>query len=286
MQRSEAMIFRLIALVSGCLAGGAAQAATTCTFGASPGFTIPTYTEAQAASSATSVTVNCNRAATSDPATVTYTVTFGPGNNNKRAAAVVNGTSYYVAYSVAGTAPACSPAVTTVTGTITWPTTGAQASRIGTLSSVANYAGCVAPQALIAAATYTDTIGLTLTHNAGTGTATGTAPVTITRGSQCTVTQAPTTLAFNYTAFRSTALSVTSPLGITCSNTTPYTMALDVANGTVAGLAYSLALSALSATGTGTQQSHVITGTMSAGQPGDCTGSCTGSRAHSVVITY
>jgi spore coat protein U-like protein len=297
------MIFKLAAVLAGCMGWGAAQAAISCSFGASPGFVIP-YTGSAAASSATSVGVSCTRTDDKiDPASTTYTVTFDAGLYNNRAAAVVNGTTYYLAYSKAAAAPGCSPAITTVTGTISWPTTGAPASRIGTVPSIAAYAGCVAAQPLVAAATYTDTIGLTLTHTAGPGSVPGTAPVSITMGANCTVSQAPTNMTFNYTGFQTSALVATSNFGVTCTNTTPYRLSFgtatvamgngtvptgsSISSGTAAGLAYSLTLNTIGwVNGNGVEQSHTITGTMAGGQPGDCTGSCTASNTHNVIVEY
>jgi hypothetical protein len=273
-------------LAFGC---GAAQAATTCTLGAVAGFTVAAYVEGVASSpQALSVIVNCTRPATADPGAVTWTLTFDTGSNNNRASAVVGGTTYYTTYAK-GTASTCSPALTTSSGTITWPTTGAQSSRIGTLSATVNYYGCVPAQSGMAAATYQDSIGLTLTNNVGSPAAAGSVPVSITLGPACTFSGGTNlgTMTFNYTAFRASPLVVNFPFGATCTNTTPYTLAIDVTTGVSAGLAYSLALSAPGGTGTGSLQNYNIIGTMAAGQPGDCTGSCTGaSNVHNVTVSY
>lgn len=278
------MNFKKALLVAGLQLGwGAAHAAITCSFGASPGFTIANYLEGAASSQASSVTVNCTRSANGDPSSVTYTVAFDAGSNTNRASAVVGATTYYIGYTKAATT-GCTPAITSVSGILSWPTTGP--GKTGTLSSVANYAGCVSAQSGMAAATYTDSIGLTVTHNAGAGTASGSAPVSITLGSKCTAV-VPGPLTFNYTAFRGTALVVPLGFGTTCTNTTPYTMAFDVSTGVVAGLAYSLSLDFPGGTGTGSQQPYVITGTMAAGQAGDCTSGCTGiSNSHNVIVSY
>jgi hypothetical protein len=275
----------LLLLAGLMLGGGAAQAAVSCSFGASPGFTIPDYLEGVADSMATSVVVNCTRGANQDPSTVNYTVTFNTGSYNNRARATVSGTNYHIAYTKAATT-SCTPAITTRTGSFTWPTTGPPANRLGTKTATVNWAGCIAVQSGMAVGTYTDSIGLTLSNSANGTTAAGTAPVSITLAALCTFTTPPGTLTFNYTAFRGSALVVNLPFATKCTNRAPYTLSLDTSSGVVAGLAYSLALSATSATGTGAAQNYNIVGTMAANQPGDCTGSCTGSKSHTLTVSY
>lgn len=272
------------ALLAGFLALGAAtaQASTSCSFGTIAGMSITNYAQGVAATpQPMSIVVNCNRQNhPADPKTVNYAVAFDTGSNNNRASAVVNGTTYYIAYGK-GTASTCTPDLTSSTGTISW--TG---NSTGIKSATINFYGCVPAQSGMAAATYNDSIGLTLTDNLGSAPVIGGVPVAITLGSNCTVSTPPPVLNFNYTAFQPSPLVVPVNFGVTCTNTTPYTMALDTTTGVAAGLAYSLALSAPGATGSGLEQTFSITGTMAAGQSGDCTGSCTGSNIHNVTISY
>lgn len=272
-------------LLAACLALGAAaaHAATSCSFGTIAGMNIPSYTEGVAATpQPMSVVVNCNRAShPADPNTVNYTVTFDTGSYSNRTRAIVNGTSYYIAYSK-GTASTCTPALTTSTGTFTW----SGSAKTGIKTATISFYGCVGAQSGMAPATYTDSIGLTLTDDLGNAPVIGSVPVSITLGAQCTVSTPPPTLSFNYTAFQASALVVPVNFGITCTNTAPYTMSLDTTTGVAAGLAYSLALSASSATGTGVEQTFTITGTMAGGQSGDCTSSCGETKFHNITVSY
>jgi spore coat protein U-like protein len=112
--------------------------------------------------------------------------------------------------------------------------------------------------------------------------------VKVTLTSACTLTTAPTDVIFTYTSFQGTAATASTTYGVQCTNTLPYTMALDTtATNTVAGLTYALALSAASGTGNGAAQSYTINGTMASGQGGTCAlGSCTGTEARVLTITY
>ena len=112
--------------------------------------------------------------------------------------------------------------------------------------------------------------------------------VTVNLTSKCQVTTAPTDVAFTYTSFQATAATASSTYGVQCTNTLPYTMALDTtATNTVAGLTYAIALSASSGTGNGAAQSYTVNGTMAAGQGGTCAlGSCSGTEGRTLTITY
>ena len=72
-------------------------------------------------------------------------------------------------------------------------------------------------------------------------------------------------------------------------------MALNASGGVVAGLNYALALNTsgsgginpLTSSGTGFAQTFFINGSMPAGQAGTCaSGSCPGTQAHRLTITY
>ena len=120
------------------------------------------------------------------------------------------------------------------------------------------------------------------------GTATGGFNVTVNLTSKCQITTAPSDVAFSYTSFQATNASASTTYAVQCTNSLPYTMALDAtATNTVAGLNYSLALSAASGTGNGAAQSYTVNGTMVSGQAGTCAlGSCSGSEARTLTITY
>ena len=105
--------------------------------------------------------------------------------------------------------------------------------------------------------------------------------------SQCYISSLPSPLALNYVSFSPTAGSASTPFGVSCTLSTPYTMALDATSGTLLGLNYTLALSSTAATGTGFGQSHSVTGTIAANQAGTCaTGTCAASQPRTVTISY
>ena len=135
----------------------------------------------------------------------------------------------------------------------------------------------------------------TLSLNAQAASSTGTFNVVINLTSACVYTKTAD-VTFNYTSFQAAAATAT-PGGFTlqCSNTLPYTLALDFTSVTdqATNLAYTVALSAASGTGTGIAQSYSVTGSMASGQAGTCAalgGSCTNAtstnRTRTLTITY
>jgi spore coat protein U-like protein len=159
-----------------------------------------------------------------------------------------------------------------------------------TTSPPISFWGCVpAGQTSTPQGIYTDTVTMTVRMTPSSGGArnyTGTFPVAIHRGASCSISNAPGSVALNYTSFGPPANANTT-FGATCTNQLPYTMSLDTTSGTLLGLNYSLALSAASATGTGVEQTYTITGTMAAGQVGTCaTTTCSASQPHTLTINY
>ena len=128
-------------------------------------------------------------------------------------------------------------------------------------------------------------------------TATGNFDVTIALTSACIYAKT-SDVAFLYTSFQSTAAAQTTSGGFTvrCTNTLPYTMALDTAGSytdQATNLAYTLALSAAGAIGNGLAQTFSVTGSIAAGQAGTCAvlgGACTNSlstnKQRTLTITY
>jgi spore coat protein U-like protein len=110
----------------------------------------------------------------------------------------------------------------------------------------------------------------------------------VSKPSHCYFSLPPSTLNMNYTAFSTTAQTGSTSFGVSCTATTTYTMALSATSGVLLGLNYTLALSATGTqTGNGFQQSYNVTGNIAAGQAGTCaTGSCTGTQARTITITY
>jgi spore coat protein U-like protein len=131
---------------------------------------------------------------------------------------------------------------------------------------------------------------------AGSASATSTPPsgfnVTVNLTSACSVTSAPTPVAFNYTSGQTGAASPTAGSGafqVTCTNNLPYTMALDATSGTftTVGLNYTLSLSSSSSTGTGAAQSFTVGGSIAANQSGTCAvASCADTSARTLTISY
>ena len=110
--------------------------------------------------------------------------------------------------------------------------------------------------------------------------------MTIVSPSACSITTSPGTLTINYTSFGPLATGSTT-YGVTCTSALPYTMALDATAGTILGLNYTLALGTGASVGTGAQQLFNITGSIAAGQSGNCpTTTCTGSQVRSVTVAY
>jgi hypothetical protein len=112
--------------------------------------------------------------------------------------------------------------------------------------------------------------------------------VTVNLASVCSITAGPADVAFTYASFQGAPATATGGgFSVRCTNTLPYTMALDATSGTVIGLNYTLALSAAGGTGNGAAQSYTVNGSMVASQSGDCaSATCAGSAVRTLIITY
>ncbi|MGY8905497.1 MAG: spore coat protein U domain-containing protein [Burkholderiales bacterium] len=141
-----------------------------------------------------------------------------------------------------------------------------------------------------AAGVYDDsTIGVFVrqTNNTGAIRASTTFIATVSVIAQCRFTSAPTALTMNYTSFAAAASTGTSNFAVTCTQSTPYTLALDATSGTLLGLNYTLGLSAAGATGTAFAQNFTVNGSIAAGQAGTCaTANCSATQARTLTITY
>lgn len=259
-----------------------AHAAITCSV-SSPGFSTGYDAAATISINQTSYTVSCNRALAADAVSVSYTVATNNGVNpagaRNRVTYLTVNTLLYETYkdSLCGILwKANGP----IAGTINFTT-------IGTVTAQTAFWGCIPAAQAGLAATYTDTVTLTLNYGPLPGViVTGSYPVSITPPNNCQITTSPGNIVFNYTSFGPAVIANTS-FSTNCTNALPYTLALDVTSSTLIGLNYTLALSASSATGTGLAQSFSITGTMAANQSGTCaTAICTGSKLHTLTVTY
>jgi len=142
------------------------------------------------------------------------------------------------------------------------------------------------------AATYTDTVTVTLRNTANNNTL-DTSPFTVTviTTNECQLSTPPADIIFTYTSFQPALATANTSFSVRCTTALPYTMALDSApgTGTIASLnlSYTLALSQASGTGNGLPQPYTINGTMAAGQAGKCaTATCSGSQARTLTVTY
>jgi spore coat protein U-like protein len=280
------MKIKLVQLCVGLLLLGLSSAAPafTCSI-TSPGFTV-NYEGGTTRSVQTYFTMTCERFS-GDPASLSYDVAAGSGNNasgqSNRAAQAAGGP--YVSYDLykdsGCTAPWKVGGLRIKPPTMTW-------TGLGFLSQQVSYWGCIPSQTGMAAGTYTD--AFTLTANWGQGqsadSAVGTAQVTIYAPANCTMSMPPGNMLFTYVAF-GPQQNPTKTFTTTCTNTMPYSLALSPSSAVLVGLNYSLALNTSIATGTGFPQTFTITGTMAAGQAGECpTATCTGTQAHTVTVTY
>ena len=126
----------------------------------------------------------------------------------------------------------------------------------------------------------------------------GSFAVSITVVSICSLTTAPGTIAFNYTAFGG-ATTANTTFGVTCNPSLPYSADIGggaTGAGVVSGLNYSLGINNIGTggtnprndTGTGAAQTRFINGTMAAGQAGNCAGSTCAlvTVPRTLTITY
>ena len=268
-----------------------AQAAISCTTVTSAGGYI-SYVSNTTASVQATFTISCNRSATSDSTTQGYKVSVdnglngsGPGKTQNNA---VNGTAK-LAYELY-TDSACTTkwqGATTINGTVDWGTT----SNLGTITQQQSFWICItAKQAPANSGAYTDTVTMTAKNNGGSAfSINGTIPVTFYAPALCTVTQAPSpsSLTLAYAAFQPGVSSGTSTFKVQCTNGMPYTLALDMSEDVLVGIRYQLSLSGTSANGSGTAQSYTVTVSAPSGQAGTCTtGTCSGTKTHTITIAY
>ncbi len=112
--------------------------------------------------------------------------------------------------------------------------------------------------------------------------------VTVNLTSSCSLSTAPGALSLNYTSFGA-AQSVNGNYGVTCTNTLPFTMALDApaSGGVLAGLNYTLTLGTAASAGTGAEQTFAMTYAIAGGQGGTCNGAaCSASELRTLTVAY
>lgn len=265
-----------------CASSMSGNAAISCTL-SSTGFATA-YVPSTAATNVTqgTVAVTCQRNVVGDGTTANFTLAADNGlhatgqqNRAQLGASLIN----YDLFQDSTCATVWrANAPNRISGTIT--------GLAGFIPSSTNipFWGCVpGSQTGLPAGTYTDTVTVTLR---GAGTVTATFPVSIFTPASCSITTAPGTVSFTYTAFGGVK-NASTPFSVTCTNRLPYTMALDATVGVVGGLQYTVALSAPNATGTGLAQNFTVNGTMPANQAGTCAASsCTTTQIRTLTISY
>ncbi len=244
-------------------------------------------------------TLTCTRAS-GDATTLTYRLKASNGLNvtGTQRRVRLGATTNYLNYSIRQLA--------TCNNASNWyaPATGTTNVATGTLnfgaalSQSVNFSYCIRTRvggggnaAAPTAGVYTDTVNIFGQFpNSDAGALTAVAPITYNVGvtNQCVLNSFPTRMVFNYTSFSATPQVVAQSFNLRCSNTLPWTATVSPAAATVLGLNYTVAVSpAVTTNGTGANQPVTLTATMPANQSGTCnTGTCTGTQAHTVTITY
>ena len=289
----------LCAVLFGLLASPQAQAAYSCNLSSTSVQGI--YSSASNLDLSGTVTVSCTRALT-DPNTYNYAITldngvsgtsrrlYRHGGSNTNASRINHSISRI---SFGGTN--WSTSTNAVTGTLNFGSgTSTTANRTYFLRVASGQTGKTV-------GIYDDVLAFSLRQGSATGAviATSTITPTVSIQSACFVgtlgagnfaapgTVAPSTLTLNYTSFSSVPVSSSMAFTMDCTQGTPYTLSLSPASGTLLGLPYNLSLSSSSGTGSGFAQSVTVTGTIPAGQSGNCAlASCSATQATTVTITY
>jgi spore coat protein U-like protein len=257
-----------------------ARAAITCTSVTSPGVSI-NYQTNTTASVQGFFTVSCTRTSAGDPGSVSYEVTADNGlyrQGQVNRAALGTARLNYDLYTNSG----CTTewrANQPISDTISWAP-----GSTGTVTKQASFWACVPAQSPTSSGGYTDQVGLTLTYN--NTTLAGTVGVTIFAPAYCLLLAAPADLILSYAAFGPQVAQSTT-FRTRCTNGMPYTISTDVVEGVLSGVRYVLSLSDTSPNGTGQSQTFTLTATAPANQAGQCpTGACTGTRVHTLTISY
>jgi spore coat protein U-like protein len=302
-------------LLGGLLPMVPAQAAFTCSVtvvsGASGFYTPP----ASGNLGVGTLRLSCSRA-TGDPSTNYFSVSADrgvSGNKNNRVARHAQDATatltYYLGrdsscpatastWAVDNRSTRNNPGVSIVQAQPSMNYTGEASFCVGIPGSTVN-------PAMPRAGVYTDTVALTVlscknaTDNncsADTGGA-ASLSISITVQPACTISRRPSTVSIAYMAAQTTPATGTTPLGVTCSNGTSYTLTVDAPTAPVAGLNYSIGLMpglgvysataplSYSAMGTGVEQAGTVSVTIPPRQFG-CVGvNCPTTQTHTLTLT-
>jgi spore coat protein U-like protein len=281
----------VLVLVLGALWSGAVQAGPfSCAIASVSGISLsynPNASNALVGSG--TVTVNCSKTG-GNTATRYLEIGAGTGLNatggQNRAA---NGSSR-LTYALRRDA-----ALTTAWGDTTGSRLAATTTSVNSTTITLNWWFTAAAGQTVATGTYLDTVTLRLYQSdtpnpslTDPSPTTATLSIALTVTGQCSLSSPPGAVQFSYTSFQTTPATATSGFAVTCTNGTPYTVALDATSGTLLGLSYQLALSATGTrVGNGVAQPMSITGTMPAGQSGVCAAAtCNASQARTLTVSY
>jgi spore coat protein U-like protein len=140
------------------------------------------------------------------------------------------------------------------------------------------------------AGVYDDTLTATVRADSKNGAVltTGTFNATASIIAECRFLSTPATVTLSYTSFAGAAASASSPFNMICTQSTPFTLSVSPAGGTLLGLSYTVAPNTASSTGTGFSQTFSVVGDVAANQAGTCTAAtCSAtSTPHTLTITY
>lgn len=286
MKLSQAL--RLLLVCLGLFGASTAQAVISCTATASTVQATYFANDPSPNDATWSVTTNCIRSS-SDPTSTTYRLRvnnglYAAGGSNQASDGGTGRIKYDFYRTAPGTDEWANGGTTDFEGTISFGTALSASLTLPFYSRIP-------AQQNVAAAIFTDTVGLNLRYHDGSGhvLTDSTIGVSINNTSLCLLTSPPTQLTFNYTSFQTTAATASSPYTVRCTLNETYTMTLDAGGGTLLNLDYTLTLSNPGGrTGTGMPENFTIDGSIAAGQAGTCaTGVCTSApQTRTLTITY
>lgn len=288
-------VLKVLLLWALCLLASPAGASITCSSISSSGWTTG-YVNGSTPNIQANFTITCTRGLATDPTTLNYSVTVNNGGNNKGVnnfAKITTGTATLGYDTFTTSCLSLWKNSTTISGTVTWTTTG-------TSTDTRTFWLCVnLPQTLTAQGAYTDSVTMTASFN-GTQSVSGDIPVTFYAPAFCNIASAPGNITLTYPSFSTGAIAQNTTFATQCTTSLPYTLAIAPVSGAIVGVSYQMTVVAggaagsptctgaqCSVTGTGINQPFTITATAPAGQPGTCaTGTCAGTQVHTLTITY
>ncbi len=274
-----------LSLLAALLGWGAAQAAITCSLSNTNPYPIYDPSSNAHNDSTGTITLICTRL-TSDASSIDYWVGLDQGEppaGRNLTRQTGTQTLNYRIYRNAGYSQTWNNGAGGVTGTINFG--GSTATSV----TLTYYFRVIRQQTGKPAGLYDDTPLATLRFNTRFDpdeATTALVPV-VSIVAECRVSSTPAPLVLNYTSFSASAITASTGFAVSCTNSTPYTMALDATSGSMLGLNYTLGLSSSSATGSGLPQNYSVTGTVAANQSGNCaSASCSATQARTITITY